>query len=726
MARRAPAHSNGNGHKSIARQDYRSHWTGAPKPSPVLDAPTTPRTSALDYFTNVLSRMGWGTASLPESTSYEMVRLSNNYWLMLTLYRNHWLARRIVDLPAQDMTRAWPKLATDLPPDDLEKFNRTIKRTYTPRQLRKALKWARLYGGAGALIAIKGHENYLDEPLDLDDVNPGSYLGLIPFDRWVGIYPKGVVEDNLEHPNEWGLPMYYECQKQDRGESFKVHASRIIRLIGPEVPVPELQAQIYWGISVLEVIYEELRKKDNASWAILNLLFRANIIARVDPALDQLLSGLGASTAATQRYQAALQAQNELLNNQSMMVLGKDGDMKSVSYSFGGIGEAYQQFQMDTAGAAEIPVTRLFGRTVSGLGQSNDADERYYEETIAQRQEEELRPALDKLYPVICMSEFGEIPDDLDFMFPSIRVLSEEDKAELVDKASAPILASFDSGVLGRQTTLKELRQLGDTTNIFSNITDEDIDSAEKEPELPGEGLLPEESGAAGGPGKPKSPRALLRATGVGDAHPIAKRLKWHGLDISIENEAGSTREGTDRSGKHWSTRMTHDYGYLRKTEGVDGDAVDVFMGLDPDAREVYIIHTLKSPDFIDFDEDKCMLDFSSAGDAKSAFLDNFDNPQHYGSMTIMPVEKFIARALSTKTHPRLLTDQARTYKSVRPKIDAKSASYMELPGAVKDRECLIVFVEGGVSSKLGCCNEFKHSPDSPKEFRCGTCKFVE
>lgn len=621
------------------------------------------RQTAFDYFVNQLARMGWGTASITEATTYELVRLSNNYWLMLTFYRNHWLARRIVDLPAIDMTRAWPKLLSDLEPDDIEHFQRTIRRTYTPGNMRKSLKWARLYGGAGALIAIKGHEDILDQPLDLDDVNPGTYLGLIPFDRWVGIWPEGAVEDNLAMPNEWGLPEYYYCQKQDRGEGFRVHRSRILRSIGPDIPTPELQAQMYWGLSVLEIVFEELRKKDNASWSILQLLFRANVISQTNPELAQLLSGLGASSAALQRYQQVIEAQNQMLSNNSMLILGKEGRMDSLQYSFGGIGEVYAQFQMDCSGAAEIPVTRLFGRTITGLGQSNDADERYYEETIAQKQDEDLRPNLDKLYPTILMSELGEVPEDWDVAFPSIRVLTEEDKSDLVQKASAPVLAAFDSGVIGRKTALKELREMGDRSGIFTNITEEDIEKAEEEPELPGEDLLAGLGGSKPGLGKPKSPQSILTATGAKagggdsafDAHPLQGRRIWHGLDISIENKAGSVRNGKDRDGKSWSVRMTHDYGYIRKTEGVDGDHIDVFLGDHPDSELVYVIHTKKAPDFREYDEDKCMLDFASETSAKNTFLANYTDSRHFGSMDVMGVGKFIDKVLASRENPQMI-----------------------------------------------------------------------
>lgn len=618
-----------------------------------------PRSVGLDYFSNTLARMGWDTPSLAESTNYTMVRLSNNYWLMLTLYRNHWLARRIVDGKADDMVRAWPKIVSDLDPSDITTFDRTIQRTYTRRQILRAIKWSRLYGGAGCLIAIKGHDKFLDEPLDLDDVNPGSYLGLIPFDRWVGIQPSGTeISEDFDHPQDWGFPKYYECTAQNKGVSFRVHASRIMRFTGPELPTPEQQAQMHWGMSVLEPVYEPLRMYDNARWAILNLLFRANIIARVDPDLSQILSGLGATSLAQQRYAATMQAQNELLSNQSMLVLGKDGDMKSVQYSFGGIGDVYAQFQMDVAGAAEDTVTHLFGRTVTGLGQTNDADEILYEQRVGKEQESQLRPALDKLYPVVMMSEFGEVPDDLDFTFPSVRVLTEEDKGNILEKASAPIIASHNAGVIGRQTCLKELKQLSDVTGVFSNITEEMIEEATDEIELPGEGDFDDE--APGVNNKPNPETAMRReSSGAADSAPEAGRdllRNWRDFAVTVENPAGSVREGVDRAGNAWKVKLTHDYGYLHLTEGVDGDALDCFLGDTPDAQHVYVVHTMMAPDFQIVDEDKAFLDFASEAAARRTFFANYDRPEHFGSLERFTVAQFIKKAKATLERPELIT----------------------------------------------------------------------
>lgn len=58
-------------------------------------------------------------------------------------------------------------------------------------------------------------------------------------------------------------------------------------------------------------------------------------------------------------------------------------------------------------------------------------------------------------------------------------------------------------------------------------------------------------------------------------------------------------------------------------------------------------------------------------------------------------------------------------------RVSAEAAGYMELDGATKDDDCHKVKVEAGVSSKLGCCNEFKPQGKKVQQFRCGMCKFL-
>lgn len=481
---------------SWAKGDYARAIAPAVDAEPMRTGMHDAMARGVDFFSNMPARMGYGTPSMPEATRYELVRLSYDYWLMITLYANHWISRRIIDGPAQDMVRAWPKLSSEMEPKDLKKFEKALRVTGTKQRMLQALKWARLFGGSGALIVIKGHEKQLEEPLELDNVGIGSYLGLIPFDRWVGVWPSGELCGDIRRPTDFNLPEYYTISPHGSTtpvqSPFRVHASRILRFTGPTVPTPEYEARNYWGISVLEPTYEEIRKRDNMSWTILNLTFRSSIIGYREPELVNMLSGLGGTAKSTQQWYARMTALNEAMSNQHMLFLGKDGGLENIQASFGGLDGIYAQFQMDIAGAAEYPVTRLFGRTITGLGQSNDADERIYEERIAMEQEVNERPQLDKLFPVICMSEFGDVPEDLDYDFPSVRVLSEEEKAQLATSSSQVIFAGVNAGIFTKSMALKELKQQSELTGVGTNITDEDIEAAEQEGAAgPGMGGMP-------------------------------------------------------------------------------------------------------------------------------------------------------------------------------------------------------------------------------------------
>lgn len=132
-------------------------------------------------------------------------------------------------------------------------------------------------------------------------------------------------------------------------------------------------------------------------------------------------------------------------------------------------------------------------------------------------------------------------------------------------------------------------------------------------------------------------------------------RRRFAGLDITVENPAGSVRRGVDRNGHAWETRMVYDYGYVRGSLGVDGDQVDVYLGPNADAPMVYVVHQRKAGDWEKYDEDKCMVGFESEDDARAAFLQHYDDPRFLGPITAMPIEEFRAKVRATKEAPKMI-----------------------------------------------------------------------
>lgn len=135
----------------------------------------------------------------------------------------------------------------------------------------------------------------------------------------------------------------------------------------------------------------------------------------------------------------------------------------------------------------------------------------------------------------------------------------------------------------------------------------------------------------------------------LGKAHKLSRRFYFRGLHISIETDKGELRHWYDPHNKtKGTTKMKYPYGYIRRTKGTDGDHVDVYVGPNEQAKNVYVIHQMKAPDFKKFDEDKCMLGFNSAESARAAYHRHYNDKRFLGSITTMPFEEFEKKVLRT------------------------------------------------------------------------------
>lgn len=120
--------------------------------------------------------------------------------------------------------------------------------------------------------------------------------------------------------------------------------------------------------------------------------------------------------------------------------------------------------------------------------------------------------------------------------------------------------------------------------------------------------------------------------------------VKFQGLDIAIENPAGSVRSGTDKNGKTWSNTLNHHYGYIKRSEGADGDEVDVFIGDKSNAKKAYVVNQI-DPETGEFDEHKIMLGFYSKGAAEKAYNSNYaDGWKGLKDIVEMPVSELKER----------------------------------------------------------------------------------
>lgn len=143
--------------------------------------------------------------------------------------------------------------------------------------------------------------------------------------------------------------------------------------------------------------------------------------------------------------------------------------------------------------------------------------------------------------------------------------------------------------------------------------------------------------------------------------------IKVDGMDITIEQPKGSVRRGKDVNGKEWETEMHNTYGYIRGTESVDGDHIDISLSDTPETGNVFVIDQVNKDG--SFDEHKVMYGFSDMESAKKAYLSNYeDGWQGLGNITEVSKEEFKKWIDSSKRKTKSFAE----YSSVKTEGDVR------------------------------------------------------
>ena len=78
---------------------------------------------ALDGYSNTAAFLGDDSPLLASGT-YRRSGLTSNTELLTVAYRENWLAKKIIDMPSEDMTRSWYSFSTSMPEEDIHDLKR--------------------------------------------------------------------------------------------------------------------------------------------------------------------------------------------------------------------------------------------------------------------------------------------------------------------------------------------------------------------------------------------------------------------------------------------------------------------------------------------------------------------------------------------------------------------------------------------------------------------------
>lgn len=464
------------------------------------------RKMANDSFLNFSHQLGIGADNPLTSATYGFNPVTQNRTILEWAHRGSWIAGRVVDVVAEDMTRAGVNILGDMDPEDISKIQEDAVTMKIWTSLCSAIKWARLYGGAIAVMMIDGQD--MRTPLRIETVGKNQFKGLLVLDRWMA-------EPNLNDlittmGPDLGKPKFYRVLGDGPAmRNMVIHHSRCVRLIGIELPYWQAITLELWGESVIERLWDRMIGYDSASTGAAQLVYKAFL--RVIK-FKGLRNAIAENAVALRGIVSAVSFMSRYQGNEGLTILDDEDSFEATTnQSFAGLADALDQFGQQLSGATEIPLVRLFGQSPAGFN-TGDTDLRNYYDKIKKQQDTELKVDVTKIFRAIAQSREIAVDDGFSIEFRSLWQMTDKEKADTAKANVETVTAAKDAGLISDQVAMKELKQASEITGIFTNISDEDIDNAPTDivPPLAGEvlngapGDVPGAGGAAGnGAAKP-------------------------------------------------------------------------------------------------------------------------------------------------------------------------------------------------------------------------------
>jgi uncharacterized protein len=621
-----------------------------------------PRKFTGDTYQNFLSQTGIGTNNQSSAGTYGFTPITRNHQLLEWAYRGSWIVRKIVDAPAEDMTRQGTTIDCDMRPDTMDEMQDFWEEKLLWTRLDETLKWSRLYGGAIAVIVIDGQR--FSDPLRMDTVGKGQFQGLIAMDRWM-LQPQ--YTDLVSDPGspDYGNPKFYDVVADARTLPYmKIHHTRTLRFDGITLPYWQKMYENGWGMSILEPMWDRLVAFDSTTQGAAQLVFKAHLRTLKLPKLRENIAGGGRAMQAVLKH---VEMMRIMQTNEGITLLDSEDVFETQQYAFAGLADMMSQFGMQLSGSGDVPLTRLFGQSPGGLNSTGDSDLENYRDGLKSQQKTRLAAPVRKVYALTHRSLYGTpLPKGFNYFFNPLGQLNDQQKATVAAQVTGSVVQALEAQIITAVTAAKELRQQSRTTGVFSNITDEDL--AELEANPPGQGEMDGEQPPAPEDGQQpdeetgdevsaadrlaallkKDPsaneqlatwlankhenataaeqlaellktRRMLLGTRTRDSYPVRE---YQGLQIVIENP-----KGTRRTGYNWTVQMPSDYGYISGTSSAEGpmEQMDAFVGDDLTAPKLWIIEQVH-PDTKVFDEHKLMIGFPDRETAKDVYTRAFSD----------------------------------------------------------------------------------------------------
>lgn len=441
-----------------------------------------------DGWLNVLTGKGSSLDKRTHTTYSAGEAIPQN--VMMDLYAYNGFFNRVVSTFPSEMVRAWFTIENDPERYILSKLEQMTARPV----LRESLTWANLFGGSVCLIGVNDGQRDLKQPVNMNNIQDIMFLKAFDRER-VTINTSDLYNDPTFA--KYGQPRLYNINPLNM-PPITVHESRILRFDGQTLPDTLKSQNQWWGASILNRIYEQIRALggvyDNVELITEDFIQSALTIK----GLADLISG-GQEKVVKDRLEI-LDLSRHILNT---MLLDEGEVYTKHSSTVTGLPEVIDKFIQAVSFVTGIPVTILAGESPAGLNATGASDLRMFYDKVSTEQEDVLKPQLEKLVRYLFLSKKdnpygGREPEDWSITFNPLwqptakeetdtrKVQSDIDVAYINAGVLSPeeiAISRFGSGVYSDTTTLQTERLIENNPEPEPEEPENEGSDTEEDPE---------------------------------------------------------------------------------------------------------------------------------------------------------------------------------------------------------------------------------------------------
>jgi len=374
--------------------------------------------------------------------------------LAVAAYMSSGMMRKVIAIPADDRVREWRDWQADA--DTITAIEAEERRLNLIGKVQEAETLRGIGGGAIILITAGNHA----EELRPEQIAKGGIIATNVVSRWQ-ITGKDWDKD-LASPR-FGQPGMWEMNGGEKNAQ-RIHPSRVICFRGARLPAGHAvsEEEAFWGDSRLLRVYSEVTRSDNAQDWFAALVQKAKLLRIGIPDLLDMLSSDEGQQQLNQRV--ALIAQGESSLNATVYRSGTSNDdpgekIDDYQVNWAGIPAMMDAFDQRVAAVADIPFTRLMGRSPAGMNATGAYDDLNWNKTVTTGQKLETRPCLEQLDPFLLRSA-GVDPAKVTWAFAPLSVPSEKEQTDTFKTLMEAVEKVQATGAVPDQAFAESLQNL--------------------------------------------------------------------------------------------------------------------------------------------------------------------------------------------------------------------------------------------------------------------------